>query len=206
MPLYCYIVETGYYEDREANIVGHATKYSQEEFDNICIEIAKKHGDVEEVEYFSSYDTSDVTQMVYNIDSEKLIKYLVVEHGFVKLDVPVNDGHNIKEFSRVPVEPENLVKVQVVPLRCPENMEYTVKKEMVKKDFPKPEYVNRRCMLNEFMPVMANTKEDNSKKPYVDCGYCDYHDYDWRDEGDEFEVCHKGHELYPKECKDFKEL
>ena len=33
MALYCYIVETGYYEDRESNILGHETKYSQEEFD-----------------------------------------------------------------------------------------------------------------------------------------------------------------------------
>ena len=47
MALYCYIVETGYYDDREANVLGHSTKYSQEEFDNICMEIIKKHGEVE---------------------------------------------------------------------------------------------------------------------------------------------------------------
>ena len=52
MPVYCYIVETGYYEDLTANILGHTEKYSQEEFDNICIEITKEHGDVEEIAYF----------------------------------------------------------------------------------------------------------------------------------------------------------
>ena len=41
MPLYCYIVETGMYDDRQAHILGHRCKYSQEEFDNICIEIAE---------------------------------------------------------------------------------------------------------------------------------------------------------------------
>ena len=75
MPLYCYIVETGYYEDREANILGHATKYSQEEFDNICKEIINEHGDVEEIEYTVPATLEHVEERVYKLDSFKLIDY-----------------------------------------------------------------------------------------------------------------------------------
>ena len=84
MALYCYIVETGYYEDREANILGHKEKYSDEEFDNICIEITEKYGDVEEVEYFSSYDKCDVEEIRYKIEAHDLIKHLVNEFIFSK--------------------------------------------------------------------------------------------------------------------------
>lgn len=53
-------------------------------------------------------------------------------------------------------------------------------------------------------------KKNKTKKDYIDCTFCEYHDYDWNidDEygGDEYEICEKGHELFPKECKDFKEL
>ena len=119
MALYCYIVETGYYEDKEANILGHENKYSPEEFDNICIEITEKYGDVEEVEYFSSYDKCDVEEIKYKIEGHDLIKYLVAEYGFIELDVPVNDGCNSREISRKPVPPENLRMVRVKPTHCP---------------------------------------------------------------------------------------
>ena len=119
MALYCYIVETGYYEDKEANILGHENKYSHEEFDNICIEITEKYGDVEEVEYFSNYDKCDVEEIKYNIDANDLIKYLVDEYGFIELNIPVNDGVNSKEISRKPVPPENLRKVVVKSVTCP---------------------------------------------------------------------------------------
>ena len=108
MPLYCYIVETGMYEDVKAHILGHTNKYSQEEFDNICIKLTEKYADVEEIEYFSSYDKSDVKEIKYNIDSYRLIRLLIRDYGFIELNVPINDGHNIKEISRVPVEPENM--------------------------------------------------------------------------------------------------
>ena len=53
-------------------------------------------------------------------------------------------------------------------------------------------------------------KEKKTKKDYIDCTFCEYHDYDWDVNdgygGDEYEICEKGHELFPKECKDFKEL
>ena len=118
MPLYCYIVETGEYEDREAHILGHETHYSQEEFDNICIEVTKKYGDVEEVEYFSSYDTTDVKKINYEIDAYKLIVYLVAEYGFVELNIPRNDGYNYKEISRTPVPPEKLRKIEIKRPKC----------------------------------------------------------------------------------------
>ena len=119
MALYCYIVETGYYEDKEANILGHKEKYTQDEFDDICIKITEKYGNVEEVEYFSNYDKCDVEEIKYKIDANDLIKYLVAEYGFIELDVPVNDGYNSKEISRKPVPPENLRKVVVKSVTCP---------------------------------------------------------------------------------------
>ena len=118
MALYCYIIETGYYDDRQANILGHENKYSHKEFDNICIEITKKYGDVE-VEYFSNYDLTDVEEIKYNIDAHELIKYLVSDYGFIELNVPVNDGYNIKEISRKPVSHENLRLSKVEIPSCP---------------------------------------------------------------------------------------
>lgn len=47
------------------------------------------------------------------------------------------------------------------------------------------------------------------KEP-MDCSYCKNHNYDWDIDdgygGDEYEVCDKGHDLYPMKCKDFEEL
>ena len=118
MALYCYIVETGEYEDREANILGHENKYSHKEFDNTCIEITKKYGDVEEVEYFSNYDLTDVKEIKYNIDAHELIKYLVSDYGFIELNVTVNDGHNFEEVSRKPVPSEKLRMVKFKTSDC----------------------------------------------------------------------------------------
>lgn len=42
-----------------------------------------------------------------------------------------------------------------------------------------------------------------------DCGQCMYHNYDWYDDGDEFEVCDKGNNETQMEyhsCKDWEEL
>ena len=119
MPLYCYIVETGMYEDVEAHILGHTNKYSQEEFDNICIKLTEEYGYVEENEYYSSYDNSNVEEIIYEIDSYRLIKLLIRDYGFIELDVPVNNGHNSKEVSRTPVPPERLRKFVIKTPRCP---------------------------------------------------------------------------------------
>ena len=119
MPLYCYIVETGYYEDREANILGHATKYSQEEFDNICKEIINNHGDVEEIEYTIPATLEHVEKRVYKLDSSELIKYLINDYGFVEMGVPFNDGYMEEEISCELVPTERLKKVIVKTPKCP---------------------------------------------------------------------------------------
>lgn len=163
MALYCYIVETGYYEDVTANILGHENKYSSEEFHDLCIEITEKHGDVEEIEYFSSYDKTDVTEIRYNIDGNELIKHLVNEYGFIKLDIPVNDGYNRKEISREPVPEENLRKVVTKSAPCPwqegnsekdsninlfENQELTCPHPDSDFEGIRPKHINARCKLD----------------------------------------------------------
>ena len=145
MPLYCYIIETGMYEDVEAHILGHTNKYSQDEFDKLCIEITEKHGDVEEIAYFSSYDTSDVEEIKYNIPAEKLIEYLIKDYGFIELDVPINNGHNSKEVSRTPVPPEDLTMITIESHgKCPmDGASFYAKKE----DLLHP---NARCSYGGF--------------------------------------------------------
>ena len=151
MPLYCYIIETGMYEDRQANILGHPTKYTHEEFDKLCIEITEKYGDVEEIEYFSAYDTTDVNQIRYNINPEDLIEHLVNEYGFVKLSIPVNDGVNYIEVSRTPVPPEKLRKVEIKRITCPfmEDMEITCNSP--DSDFDTVYHPNARCEPSFFI-------------------------------------------------------
>ena len=71
------------------------------------------------------------------------------------------------------------------------------------------EYKYVKKAIEEVKPLSEKEKE-KTKKPYVDCGQCEYHNYDWDVDdgygGDEYEICEKGHELYPKECKDFEEI
>ena len=43
----------------------------------------------------------------------------------------------------------------------------------------------------------------------INCGNCKYHNYDWYDDGDEFEVCDKGNNerlMYNKFCREWEEL
>ena len=147
MALYCYIVETGYYEDKEVNILGHETKYSQEEFDNICIEIIEKHGDVEEIEYTVQATLETVEEIRYKIDANDLISHLVYDYDFIELDLPSSDGVLSREISREPVPAENLRKVVVKPKHeCP--MESEISCNNSDNDFKdmKPLYVNARCV------------------------------------------------------------
>lgn len=119
MPLYCYIIETGMYEDVQANIIGHQTKYTQEEFDKLCREITEKHGDVEEIAYFAPYDKTHVEEIKYKINASKLMEHLIKDYGFIELDIPINDGVQHVEVSRTPVPPENLRKVVIKRHSCP---------------------------------------------------------------------------------------
>ena len=40
----------------------------------------------------------------------------------------------------------------------------------------------------------------------ANCRNCEHHDYDWFDDGDEFEVCRKGNDVTEGICKDWEEL
>lgn len=161
MALYCYIVETGYYEDREANILGHTEKYTHEEFDNLCIEITEKYGDVEEIEYTIPATLEHVEEIRYKIDAYKLIKHLVNEYGFVELNIPVNDGVNFKEISKAPVPNENLVKVELKPKKqCPftppvENEVTCIYPDSDFDSVPNIKYLNARCSV-----IPKNKKEE----------------------------------------------
>lgn len=117
--MYCYIVETGEYEDRESHILGHEIHYSHEEFDDICKEITKKYGKMENVKSFDISDLTDVESIKYTIDGYELIDYLVNEYGFVELNIPRNDGYNVEEISRTPVPRENLRRVEIKQPPCP---------------------------------------------------------------------------------------
>ena len=52
-------------------------------------------------------------------------------------------------------------------------------------------------------------KENREYHHLVSCDNCKYHNYDWFDDGDEFEVCDKGHTerlVYNKFCKEWREF
>lgn len=160
MPMYCYIVETGYYEDREANILGHANKYSQEEFDNLVIEVTEKYGDVEEIEYTVPATLEHVEKIRYKINPTELIRHLVTEYGFVELGIPVNDGVNSREISRAPVPKENLRKIVVETPKCPHSPKTD---EMMFCKEPDTDFkenighINCRCVP----PVIKHDSNDN---------------------------------------------
>lgn len=40
----------------------------------------------------------------------------------------------------------------------------------------------------------------------ANCQNCDYHDYDCYSDGDDFEVCEKGHDMSYSICKDWRKL
>lgn len=148
MALYCYIVETGEYDWRESHILGHKNKYSQEEFDDICIEITEKYGDVEEVEHTIPATLEHVEKIVYKIDGFKLLEYLVNEYGFIELNIPENDGHNVKEISRKPPKSENLIMVKIKTPEC--KLGDTLKLKSI--DIPVDNtnlHINGRCRVNQ---------------------------------------------------------
>ena len=149
MPLYCYIIETGCYDDKEANILGHATKYSQEEFDNICMEIIKKHGKVEDEAYTSHLTLEEVEEVHYHINPQILIKYLVNEYDFIELDPPVNDGNIVREVSREPCNPENIRRVEFKGRACPNGMlsDVEIVDITMEPDFKELPPLNCRCEL-----------------------------------------------------------
>ena len=64
--------------------------------------------------------------------------------------------------------------------------------------------------LNALYDENKQLKKENMEYYHlVNCGNCKYHNYDWFDDGDEFEVCDKGHTerlMYNKFCKEWREF
>ena len=61
-------------------------------------------------------------------------------------------------------------------------------------------------LLNENEQLKEQLKEYHNA---FDCSQCRYHNYDWFDDGDEFEVCDKRNNealMYNHSCKDWEEL
>lgn len=40
----------------------------------------------------------------------------------------------------------------------------------------------------------------------ANCSNCHHHDYDWFDDGDEFEVCEKGNDISDRICEDWRKF
>lgn len=49
-------------------------------------------------------------------------------------------------------------------------------------------------------------KELRIYRKVASCSNCNYHNYDWFDDGDEFEVCDKGNDVTEGICEDWREL
>ena len=62
-------------------------------------------------------------------------------------------------------------------------------------------------LLNELHEENKQLKKENMEYYHlVNCRNCKYHNYDWGTDGDEFEVCDKGHTerlMYNKFCKEW---
>ena len=65
-------------------------------------------------------------------------------------------------------------------------------------------------LLNELHKENERLKKENNEyHKIVNCSNCHFHNYDWYDDGDEFEVCDKGNTerlMYHQFCKDWVEL
>lgn len=68
--------------------------------------------------------------------------------------------------------------------------------------------------LNELDSENQKLKKENEElkselKIYcnvANCENCKYHNYDWFDDGDEFEVCEKGNDVTEGICEDWRKL
>lgn len=66
------------------------------------------------------------------------------------------------------------------------------------------EVVNRLNEQHETIKQLRN--ELRIYRKVASCGNCKYHNYDWFDDGDEFEVCDKGNDVTEGICEDWREL
>lgn len=71
-------------------------------------------------------------------------------------------------------------------------------------------YIDLNKKYKKIVDENEQLKKENMEYYHlVNCGNCKYHNYDWFDDGDEFEVCEKGHTerlIYNKFCKEWREL
>lgn len=65
-----------------------------------------------------------------------------------------------------------------------------------------------------FLKWLNNLSDENERlkkelkvyRKVASCRNCHYHNYDWFDDGDEFEVCDKGNDVTEGICEDWEEL
>lgn len=132
-----------------------------------------------------------------------------------------NKYENISKNNNLPEEKEIII-AQLMDIISDINTGATINKFNLLKDLkhytleaditPKPlsEFHYTQEAMNNILTYPPKRKEKKQEKDYVDCSQCSYHNYDWNINdgygGDEYEICEKGHELYPKECEYFDEL
>ena len=62
-------------------------------------------------------------------------------------------------------------------------------------------------LLNELADENEQLKQELAiYRKLISCSNCKYHNYDWYDDGDEFEVCDKGNDVTDGICKDWEEI
>lgn len=67
---------------------------------------------------------------------------------------------------------------------------------------------------DELLELINKIAEENKELNQVltiyykiaNCRNCDYHDYDCREDGDDFEICTKGKDMEDGICEDWREL
>lgn len=61
--------------------------------------------------------------------------------------------------------------------------------------------------LNELSDENEQLKQELTiYRKLVSCSNCKYHNYDWYDDGDEFEVCDKGNDVTEGICKEWEKF
>ncbi len=70
------------------------------------------------------------------------------------------------------------------------------------------DYVSDVCgLLNELHEENKELKRElQTYRKVAGCFNCHYHNYDWFDDGDEFEVCDKGNDVTEGICEKWEEL
>ena len=67
---------------------------------------------------------------------------------------------------------------------------------------------------DELLKLINRIAEENKElnqiltiyRKIAECSNCKYHNYDWFDDGDEFEVCDQGSDMSDYICEDWEEL